>query len=174
MNNRTTFILLFVFIFLSGFIWLYESKLPTAEEKEIRAHQLIDFDVPDVTRLDIYLGHTHTTAIRTDLGWQLKRPIEAKGDPQKIEALLATLSQARFIRSVELDSIGEVRAEFTLWIQKEPIHIQLGQNTPLGKNIYLKASNHINVLIVPASLFRQVIRNPDDLKLKEKKTEVKS
>lgn len=165
MNFRSTVLLLLVLAGLGGFVWFYESKIPTAEEKAAAEQRLIVFNPGEVTRLQIKLGNSLTACVKNQNGWQLIHPLKAAADPEKIQEILEALARARLQRSVELkESPGEPRAELTLWAQDRPISLKFGENTPLGRNLYVKIEGRSDWRVVSADLFGKVIRNADDLR----------
>lgn len=148
-----------------SFVYFYEAKWPSPEEKESAAQKLIFFNPAQVNRFQIHVGNTITVCEREASAWVLKHPIQAKADSKKIDELFWNLLDARSVRSVELEEpFGEPRAEFTLWVGEKPVRLQFGENTPLGPNLYVKMEGEPLVRVVPAALFAKLILNPEDLR----------
>ncbi|MEK6716622.1 MAG: DUF4340 domain-containing protein, partial [candidate division NC10 bacterium] len=169
MNVRTTIILAVLVALLGGY-YVWSERQPKSEPGNSK---LFAFDDKAVQELSIARDGTTIGLKRDGDTWRLTQPVEAKADQGPAASLLTGLTLARIERTVEeqatnLADFGLAPPTLTVTLKVKdtagPITLLLGKNSPTGSWVYAKRGDSPAVLMVPASLKRDLEKTPTDLR----------
>ncbi len=102
MNFRATVILLLILALLGGYYYFYEVKFAAKQAKiEEDKKKLFLFSEQDVQEIKLIGPEGTIVAKKSDGGWTLEEPIQAKADDKAVESLINRLKNAQSDRSVD-------------------------------------------------------------------------
>ncbi|MBI3009250.1 MAG: DUF4340 domain-containing protein [Candidatus Omnitrophica bacterium] len=175
MKIRNTIILLIIAILIGGYIYLYERKQLTTEEKKERAGKVWTFKSEDVTKLQIKKGE-ETILCRKESKdyWQIEKPMQMRADESEIDKILSKLEFLKKERAINEDKekplamgefgIAQPKMEVSIWVKDEPFTLLLGNDSPAGNNIYAGLKGKKEIYLVEKGVIDTLNKKVDDLR----------
>jgi len=153
-------------VFLSLVLYYFFVDLP-AEQKEKaekeRAEKIFPFETEKVLEFSLTGNGDPITLKRKTLhSWDLTRPLSAPGDSAEAEAFLSEIENLKKTRVVEENpkdlsiyglSTPLLKIHFKFENKKEET-LLLGDESPMGGNLYIKRESYPAVMMTPASRSR--------------------
>ena len=179
MKIRNTIILLIIAILIGGYLYLYERKQLTTEEKKERAGKVFAFKSEDVSRLQIKKGEDIILCKKEAKdNWQIEKPLHVRADESEIDKILSKLEFLKKERAINEEKekplamgefgLAQPQMEVSIWVKDEPFTLLLGNDSPAGNNIYASLKGEKEIFLVEKGLIAALDKKVDDLKdLKE-------
>jgi uncharacterized protein DUF4340 len=192
MRPRTLLILLAVVLILGAFIWFYERKLPSSEERVELGKRVFSLEKDDVTAvtIDSEKGEVRLERMAAAKGekkekprfdekglppeatgeWKMVRPLAVRADAFAIDRLLeslSTLEKSRTLDEVDPKAVGldKPRATVRLATKDGERVLKLGADVPPGGSIIAGVAGvdgRKGAYVVADTILSEVIRNPGD------------
>jgi len=162
MNSRTTLFLVVLVALVGGFVFWDHFKGMSTSERESKSKRLVEFEVNDITGLD--LVHSNQTIVLAKSGenWDLKQPLAVRADFSAVSSILDELEFAereRTITEKELSGVSLVdfgldspAMRVTLHSKKRPVGLLVGHETPTKDALYVQVEGHREVYVVRKSI----------------------
>jgi hypothetical protein len=187
MRPRTLLILLAVVLVLGSFIWFYERRLPSSEERVELGKRVLSLEKDDVTAVTI---HSEKGEVRLERlaakeekkekprfdekglppeatgEWKIVRPLKVRADAFAIDRLLDSLSaleKSRTLDQVDPKAVGLDKPRVTVRLDTKDGEkvLKLGADVPPGGSI-IAGTGGKGAYVVPDTILSEVIRNPGD------------
>lgn len=172
MRARTVLVLLVLVVGLVAFIELYESDLPSSQERlELEKRALGDLEARDIETVEISRQDTVIRIERQgqpDGGadqWSLTEPLAARADVELVEALIESLVGLEKTRT--LSGISRVEAGLepprlvaTLSSASGEIEVEFGNEMPVGGSMIVAVGDEI--VVVDGGVGLDLARVPGD------------
>ena len=175
MKIRNTIILLIIAILIGGYLYLYERKQLTTEEKKERAGKVWTFKSEDVTKLEIKKGE-ETILCRKESkdNWQIEKPLKVRADETEIDKILSKLEFLKKERAINEEKekplamgefgLAQPQMEVSIWVKDEPFTLLLGNDSPAGNNIYAGLKGKKEIYLVEKGVMDTLSKKADDLR----------
>jgi hypothetical protein len=178
MKPRTLLILFVLVLGLGAFVWFYERKLPSSEERTASAKKVLELDKEDVTAvvLETPKGTVRLervgakpAAAKSDKGgvttapsaeWRLTQPLTTRADAFAVDHLLdglAGLEKTRTLDDVDPKAVGldKPRAVVRLTTKKGETVLKLGAEVPPGGNLIAGVQGRKGAYVVGDALLAE-------------------
>jgi hypothetical protein len=161
LNLRTTMILLLIFLTLGSYYFFVERKKPTEQEKEKQEKSVLHFDRMAMQSLEIESADGDIRCVKTDEGWEMTRPLDAKCDQPTVASVLASLSSLQAARFLPADSTAlsqfgldepSIRLSVASSAPPDSHWIFVGDKTPTGDDYYTIAGDRDSVALISSSV----------------------
>jgi hypothetical protein len=185
MKPRTLLILGSIVLVLGAFIWFYERKLPSSEERVELGKKVFRLEKDDVTAvaIDSTKGSVRLERValakpekpRVDKGapspaspeWRLVRPLAARADAFAVDRLLeavASLDKSRTLEGTDPKAVGldKPRATVRLTTRKGEMVLKLGAEVPPGGNLVAGVDGRKETYVVADTILTEADRDPLD------------
>jgi hypothetical protein len=185
MKPRTLLILGSIVLVLGAFIWFYERKLPSSEERVELGKKVFRLEKDDVTAvaIDSTKGSVRLERValakpekpRVDKGapspaspeWRLVRPLAARADAFAVDRLLeavASLDKSRTLEGTDPKAVGldKPRATVRLTTRKGETVLKLGAEVPPGGNLVAGVDGRKETYVVADTILTEADRDPLD------------
>jgi hypothetical protein len=187
MKPRTLLILLTVVVALGAFIWFYERKLPSSEERTENAKKVVAIKKEDVQAVTLETSTGKVTLERTASptgekkekeaegdadaqgqpagDWKLVQPMAARADAFAVDGLLDALTglqKSRTLEKVDRAATGldKPRATIHLKTADGETVLRLGAEVPTGGELIAGVDGQDSASVVSDSILTQVQRDP--------------
>ncbi|HEX4494298.1 MAG TPA: DUF4340 domain-containing protein [Thermoanaerobaculia bacterium] len=187
MKPRTLLVLFVLVLGLGAFVWFYERKLPSSEERTASAKKVLTFDKAEVTavaidspkgqiRLERTAGPAAPAgkdkagepAAASSSEWRLIRPLATRADSFAVDRLLdgiAGLEKTRTLDDVDAKAVGldKPRAVVRLKMKKggETV-LKLGAEVPPGGSLIAGVDGRKGAYVVGDAILSEVDKAPGD------------
>jgi hypothetical protein len=178
MRGRTVLILLVLVIGLIAFIELYESELPSTDERAAQARRVVDLDPDEVVALDwswqdgeVRLERVSTAGSNEerpsiDRDWLLVAPNAAPADSSLVTALLDVLTgleKQRVLEDTNLHDVGldPPRATVRLVSDSREVELRVGSQVPAGDSMIVESKSG-ELAVVDNRVWSDLTRAPGD------------
>ncbi len=183
MKPRTLLILLVLVLGLGAFIWLYERKLPSSEERETQGKKVFALDKGDVTAVAIDApkgsvrlekapspkpaqGKKDETA-EPAADWRLTRPIAARADAFAVDRLLdavTSLAKTNTLDQVDPKAVGldKPRATVRLTTKEGEKVLRIGAEVPPGGSTIAGVEGRKGAYVVSDAVLSEVDKVPGE------------
>jgi Domain of unknown function (DUF4340) len=187
MRPRTLLILLAVVLVLGSFIWFYERRLPSSEERVELGKRVFSLEKDDVTAVTI---HSEKGEVRLERlaakdekqekprfdekglppeatgEWKIVRPLKVRADAFAIDRLLeslSTLEKSRTLDQVDPKAVGLDKPRVTVRLDTKDGEkvLKLGADVPPGGSI-IAGTGGKGAYVVPDTILSELVRNPGD------------
>ena len=172
MRARTVLILLVLVVGLVAFIELYESDLPSSQERaELGKRALGDLEAADIETLEISWQDAVTRIERqgrTDGSrdtWMLTQPLVARADVELVKSLIDALVWLEKTRTLTDSTRVEAGLEpprlvATLSSASGEVELEIGSEVPAGSSMIVAVGNEISV--VDSAVWLDLARMPGE------------
>lgn len=168
MRPRTTWLLALLVMALG--IWLYLA--PSEAPETADSARLSTFDPAAVSTIRIERGNEIVEIARRNEAWSILAPQRTRADDQRVDALLHTAANTTKVREIYLEEhsladYGLAAPRVTLQINSHDgmlTRIEIGKDTPVGNNSYVRIGSDDTLAIVSADLRFAADRGLDDLR----------
>jgi len=193
MKPRTLLILLVVVLGLGAFIWFYERKLPSSEERTALEKKVLAVEKDEVTAVTIESGKGGTVrlekieppkpakkekdkkdeeAAETAAEWRMTRPFATRADTFAVDRLLdavAGLEKTSTLENVNPKDVGldEPRATLHLTTKKGEKVLALGAEVPPGGSLVAGLKGEKGAYVVSDTILTDVDKAPADWRDKQ-------
>jgi hypothetical protein len=184
MKPRTLLILLALVLGLGAFIWLYERKLPSSEERETLGKKVFALEKGDVTAIaiDAPKGSVRLekapavkpaqekkkdAAAEPAADWRLTRPLTARADAFAVDRLLdavTSLAKTNTLDQVDPKAVGldKPRATVRLTTKDGEKVLRIGAEVPPGGSTIAGVEGRKGAYVVSDSLLSEVDKVPGE------------
>ncbi|HEX3551894.1 MAG TPA: DUF4340 domain-containing protein [Thermoanaerobaculia bacterium] len=185
MRPRTLLILLAVVLVLGAFIWFYERRLPSSEERAELSKKVLQLKKEDVTAvtIDAEKGGVRLERVaaakkekpRFEKGapppasaeWRMVRPLATRADAFAVDRLLEALSaleKTRTLEGTDPKAVGldKPRATVRLATKDGETVLELGAEVPPGGNLVAGVGGRKETYVVADSILAEANRDPVD------------
>src|SRR5436305_723250 len=184
MKPRTLLVLLALVLGLGAFIWLYERKLPSSEERETLGKKVFALEKGDVTAVAIEApkgsvrlerspapkpakGKKGETAAEPAADWRLVRPLAARADAFAVDRLLdavTSLQKSRTLDDVDPKAVGldKPRATVRLTTKDGEKVLRIGAEVPPGGSTIAGVEGRKGAYVVSDAVLSEVDKAPGE------------
>jgi hypothetical protein len=185
MKPRTLLILLAVVLALGAFIWFYERKLPSSEERATLGKKVLELDKAEVTAVAIDSPKGKIRLERTGGGatpkakegepapdapaveWRIVQPLAARADSFAVDRLLdglAALEKTRTLDDVDPKAVGldKPRAVVRLTTKAGEKVLRLGAEVPPGGSLIAAVPGQKGAYVVGDAILSEVDKGPGE------------
>jgi hypothetical protein len=169
MKFRTTLILTLVLILgILGVVYL--DKQDKAKEETTQKNEIVlPYAGEEIVQLGIWPAGIE--AVRDSSGWQLLRPVRTAGDKINLNAIASMFEWAKMERTVSEDP-GEYpafgllppRAVLVLHSTSRTDTLYVGDESPVGSQIFARKAGHPEVFLTTTSLWSNINKTLFDLR----------
>lgn len=177
MKPRSLLILFLVVVALGAFIFFYERKLPSSDERAQQAKEVFPgLKQDEVTAIEIQQGKQVVKLRRGEkakgaLGeagqsWELTEPLAARADESVVSTLLSTITDMRKDRTLKTATAKDVgldkpRAVLTVTTKSGSQHLIIGGAVPAGSEMVVARGKEPPYFVVSDALWSEVNKKPD-------------
>ncbi|HET9209918.1 MAG TPA: DUF4340 domain-containing protein [Thermoanaerobaculia bacterium] len=183
MKPRTLLVLLVLVLGLGAFIWFYERKLPSSEERETLGKKVFALEKGDVTAVAIEApkgavrlerspapkpsqGKKEETA-EPAADWRLTRPLAARADAFAVDRLLdavTSLAKTNTLDSFDPKAVGldKPRATVRLTTKDGEKVLRIGAEVPPGGSTIAAVEGRKEAYVVSDSVLSEVDKAPGE------------
>jgi hypothetical protein len=186
MKPRTLLILLVLVLGLGAFIWFYERKLPSSEERETLGKKVFALEKGDVTAVAIEAPKGSVRLERAPApkpaqdkkdkkeetagpaaDWRLTRPLAARADAFAVDRLLdaiTSLSKTRTLDDVDPKAVGldKPRATVRLTTRDGEKVLRIGAEVPPGGSTITGIEGRKGAYVVSDAVLSEVDKAPGE------------
>lgn len=183
MKPRSLLILFLIVIALGAFIFFYERKLPSTDERAKEAKEVFPgLKQDEVTGIALHHGkeivklkriEKKKGALATGPSWELTAPLKAHADQGEVSTLLSTLTDLRkdrTLRKVSAKDVGLDQPRATLTIETKgggPEQLLIGGQVPAGSDMVVARGKKPPYFVVSDALWGQVSKSTDGWRSKK-------
>lgn len=178
MKFRTTLLLLIVALGIGAYIWFFEKKTMSTDEREEKGKLVFLVKADDVDKIEIKQGASDIVCAKDKAGdWQIEKPLKYRADKSVLRSIAGkfeTLDSARVIPRAEidekkLDEFGLKKPRLTVLFNAsgKDMGLNVGNDTAMGNNLYASVSGREDVLVVDKSVFQTLNKEVKDLRDRE-------
>ena len=165
-------LIIFIIVLLTGaYIYFYERKTPTTEERKEKEKKIFDFKSEEVKKFSLKKGeHLIIVCEKKDEKWQMVKPLKVKANKSEIERILSRLefleSQRKLKEKIELGKFGldNPKIEVIINLKDKSLILLLGDNCPVGGNMYAMLKNREEILVVRKGIFNDLDKKIEDFR----------
>lgn len=170
---RSTLILLAILAGLVGYIYFVEAKKKNTPGGEEAKPKVYSVTADQISEVSVRTASGAPTVLKKAGGsWEIVQPIQSPADQGEVSGLTSNIASAEIQRVVEENprdlkqyGLGEPRVDIGFKTGgKEFPHLQLGDKTPTGSDIYARLGNDKKVFLIPAFLESTFNRSMFDLR----------
>jgi len=182
MKPRTLLVLLVVVLALGAFIWFYERKLPSTEERTELNKKVLRVEKDDVTALTLQSSKGQVRLERVKgprpkkkdvlaeepaVEWRMTRPLAVRADSFAVDRLLDSLTNLeknRALDEVNAKDVGldKPRAVIRVTTQDGEKVLRLGAEVPPGGSLIAGFQGEKGAYVVSDSILTEVDHDPKD------------
>jgi Domain of unknown function (DUF4340) len=182
MKPRTLLVLLVVVLALGAFIWFYERKLPSTEERTELEKKVWRLEKDDVTALTLQSSKGQVRLERVKnrgpkkkdglaeepaVEWRMTRPLAVRADSFAVDRLLASLTALEKNRSLDEVNARDVgldkpRAVIRLATKDGEKVLRLGAEVPPGGSLIAGFEGEKGAYVVSDSILSEIDHDPKD------------
>lgn len=172
-QNTTTAMLLICAVLLGAFIWFFERKSENSRAHELRSSKIFAAYPAEINWVRLERGDSTIECARTAGDeWRMTQPVDAPVNSaivEKMVAGLANVKRGELIRAQTLKERGltpsdygfdKPRAVISFRNNRGTFTWQIGQNTALGKSLYIMSADSRDIISAPRTLLNLVPEDP--------------
>ena len=176
MRGLKTLIVFLIALLTGAYIYFYERKTPTTEERKEKEKKIFDFKSEEVKKLSLKKGEHLIVCEKKDGKWQMVKPLKVKADKSEMERILSRLEFLEAQRRLKEDNekiekqkfgLDNPRIEVTINLKDKSMTLLLGDNCPVGGNMYVMRKDREEILVVRKGIFNDLDKEVGDLREKE-------
>jgi hypothetical protein len=174
---KSTIALAVVLVGLGAYIYFVEWKKPEGGGTETKEKAFAKLEPDNIEEVRIKSAGGETAhLVKATEGWKIDTPVKADADPSEVTSITSNLVSLEMQRVVDenpsdLAQYGlnppRVDVSFRVKGEKDFHHLQLGEKTPTGGDLYAKRQNEKKVFLVSSFLDNTFNRTPFDLREKK-------
>ncbi len=175
MKFRSTILLLAVALGIGAYIWFFEKKQMSTQEREQKEKLVFSVSADDIDRIEVSREKGTVVCARDKAGeWNLEKPLAYKADKARIRGMLSRLEGLKSERVIPGAGLGEKELEeFGL---KEPrltarfrargkdLGLEIGADTPLGETAYARVDGSKDVQVIAKGVYGALAKEAVDLR----------
>ena len=161
MNVRTTIILLIIFVALGSYYLFVERNKPSEVEQERLARAVFEMERDSIATFNLTYDGQETRCERSESGWEIVNPVQAKADETAMAALLTQISSLEADRSIPAQEMGSpedfgldapfIEIGLTLSSPADSHWVLVGDKTPTGDAYYSFADTRDEIALISSS-----------------------
>jgi hypothetical protein len=176
MKTRTTLVLLVIAAAVFAYMFFYERKLPSTEEAQRRAQNIVNFSHDKIDRIVIQNGNDKIDLRRQDKKWRLEAPIKDQADSSLIENLLLNLENWQkdttiSAKEIERDKnklneygLSKPKLRLKLIGRDAPPEILFGKDAALEGKMYVRLENSNETFLAGQSIKKELEKKPEEFR----------
>ena len=173
MNIRTTFILAFILLLMSGYYYFFEVKA-TQEKmtKEDIEKKILDISQDKINSFEYKnkKENLDSELIQKGNDWYLEKPVSYKADNSNVTTVLDSLINAKYQEKIEnpqkLEDFGLKEPNFTLALKTKDGEklIKVGDKSPTETSLYIMKDKDPNIYLISGSSYYSLDKKLSDLR----------
>lgn len=188
MKPKTLLVLGALVAALGSFVWFYERRLPSSDERAEQAKKVLTLKTADVTAVEIRRGtetvrlerdpapakaaETDDTAPAPASSWRIVAPLQATADRFAVERLidsLAGLDKQRTLEAADRKDLGleSPRAQVELTSGAGKTVLEIGAELPASTAMAVALAGSPDAYVVPGSVYADIAKAPGDWRSKD-------
>ena len=178
MRFRTTLLLLIVALGIGGYIWFFEKKTMSTDEREEKEKLVFLVKADDIDKVEIVRGADDIVCAKDKTGdWQIEKPLKYRADKSVLRSIAGrfeSLNSVRIIPRAELDEkkldeFGLKRPRLTVRFNAsgKGMGLNVGNETAMGNNLYATIVGRNDVFVVDKNIFQTLNKEVKDLRDRE-------
>ncbi len=175
MKFRTTLVLMVVALGIAAYIWFYEQKQLSTDEREEKGKLVFSVKADDIDRIELVRDKDPVVCVRDKAGdWNLEKPLKYKADKSQVRGILSRLEGLKSERVIPAAEAGDKKAEeFGLKkprltarfrVTGKDAGLSIGEDTPLGESAYARVEGSKDVHVVAKSVYGALNKEVKDLR----------
>jgi uncharacterized protein DUF4340 len=174
-SMRSLLILVALLGGLVGYIYFVDAKKPLASEAEKKPRVFSSVEADKIEELQVKTAAGQAHLKKGTAGWDLVSPEAMKADENEASGIASSVASLEEQRTIEdnasdLKQYGLAEPRIDVAFKKSGdaafTHLQLGDKTPTGGDMYAKTSAGNKVFLIPSYLESTFNRTPFDLREK--------
>ncbi len=167
--TRKTLFWVITLVFLAGTFHLMDRKVEETKKIEEVKQRLFPFEPERIDSFEISSrGRLRARVVRDDAGWQLDKPLTAKGDKEAIDKFLVNVLKAKrdavLFETPEPDKLKELglddpELEMHFTVQGRTTTIQFGDKGPTNNVAYARFKGETRVLRIHSDVKQEADRS---------------
>ena len=171
MKSRTTFLLAMIAAILGSGIYLLDDQIDDRKTQKIQVKRVFDLTTDPITMIGIEDATQRVEFVRKEKLWFIQKPIRARAEGSRVEALAASLERLRWEdyitreqreqRGLSLADYGLDPAGCRIFMETGGGRVEilyLGDLAPFGKTVYGRMDRNDTVLTLPDTVLGLRIR----------------
>jgi len=177
MNFKTTIILILLLgiagVYLAWDRFSTTTSKPNTDSELVdgKGRKLFDVDSSAVARVSIKSADGSTlTVARAGENWEIVEPLRTSAETWAVDGLVRGILDLRSRGSVDASARGLTPARYVvemLTSDNRTIRLQIGNKSSLGDVMYVQRDGQAQADVVPADLYAQLGKSPDELRNKQ-------
>ena len=189
MKPKTLLVLAVLVAALGSFVWFYERKLPSSDERAEQSKKVVSLKSGDVTAVDIAWGDQKVRLERDAApaktegaaaeaapappeNWRVVAPLQAAADRFAVDRLLDSLTnldKQRTIESADRKELGleSPRATVALESAKGTTKLEIGAEVPTASSMAVAVAGSSDAYMVSNGIYADLTKAPGDWRSKD-------
>ena len=175
MKFRTTFVLLIVALGIGAYIWFYEQKQLSTDEREEKGKLVFSVKADDIDRIELVRDKDPVVCVRDKGGdWNLEKPLKYKADKSQVTSMLSRLEGLKServipaaeagVKKIEEFGLKKPRLTARFRVRGKDTGLSIGEDTPLGESAYARVEGSKDVHVVAKSVYGALNKDVKDLR----------
>ncbi|MCX6355248.1 MAG: DUF4340 domain-containing protein [Candidatus Aureabacteria bacterium] len=175
MKFRTTLILIIIALGIGSYIWFFERKQMSTEEREQKGKILFSLKADDIDKIELVKEKETIVCTKDkDGNWSIEQPLKYMADKSPLQSIcsrLESLNSERAIKGEELDEkkiedfgLKKPRIIVRFRARGKEMSLALGEDAPLGESAYAQIVGDKTVYLVNKSLYPVLNKEVKDLR----------
>ncbi len=175
MKIRNTIILIVVAVAIGSFIWFFERKQMSTQEWEEKGKRVFRIEGDDIDRIELVRADETVVCVKDSNGeWQMEQPLRYKADKSQLRSFCSrfeSLDSKRILKGEGIDEkkieefgLKKPRVTARFRIKDNEEGIALGDETPLGNNVYSQVLGQRDVYILAKTIFNNLNKSANNLR----------
>lgn len=160
---------------IGGYIWFYEKKQLSTEEREEKGKLVLSVKADDIDRVELVRDKDPVVCVRSESGdWNLEKPLNYKADKAQVRSILSRLEGLKSERVIPAAEVDDTKAEeFGLKKPRITARVRalgkdtglgIGEDTQLGDNAYARVEGSRDVHVVTKGIYGALNKEVPDLR----------
>lgn len=177
MSFKTTMRLFVTVCVLGIVIWFFERHSDSTDIAREKSERVLEMASENINHISIQRGRLRIDCLRKNKGWFIQRPMFAPVEEARIDRMLATIeglksfevvtASQRTKRELTLNDYGLANPRARIQvndIRKGRHEIFVGDNTPLGSQIYVKVDASDDVIATSLDIWNMLPEKVDEIR----------
>ncbi|MEQ1858714.1 MAG: DUF4340 domain-containing protein [Chthoniobacteraceae bacterium] len=171
-----TFVMLLLVVGLGGYVWLFDSRIPTTQERAEKKDRVFAFDRDKISEIGIKTPESKIDLRKDGANWRVEAPVKDRADSGTMSGLLTSVELLRSESTIDNDGKGvtkdqlkeyglaEPQTKLTLTVDGKQTHLLFGKDTAIESRVYVMLEGAKEVLVVANTLRTDISKKADDFR----------
>jgi hypothetical protein len=176
---RTLLVLAVLVAALGSFIWFWERRQPSSEERAERGKKLVALEVDEVQSVTIAAAGRPTVRVErvpetTPTAWRLTEPLQAAADRWAVERLIESfdgLEKQRTLEDPDRKSLGLEEPRATITFERtagtDAVVVEIGAKLPAAAAMAAAVRGAATAAVVPDAIYADLTKEPGEWRSRE-------